>query len=142
MLVKPRPAEDVFPTPPLEHPSTASFRIKGRMSPAPAKLMGLERAASTPPEVTHPGKMSLSSQNTKDELSGATKLKYSWSRRQQVQKKKSQYFGEAFAYREPTNPARDRVLREAIIVAEVKLNFHVSQPHLGVDDTPTELFAA
>lgn len=44
----------------------------------------------------------------------------------QLSKEKSQYYTEAFAYREATNTAKERVTRDSVIIAEVKLNHCVS----------------
>lgn len=43
-----------------------------------------------------------------------------------LSRKKSQYYSEVFAYREPTLTARDRVNRYSVITAEVKTNVIVS----------------
>ena len=37
-------------------------------------------------------------------------------------KRKSQFYGEVFAYREPQTSARDRITRDAIVTAEFKTN--------------------
>ncbi len=45
-----------------------------------------------------------------------------------LSRRKSQFYSEVFAYREPNLTARDRVHRYSVITAEVKTNVIVSQP--------------
>jgi hypothetical protein len=83
----------------------------------PKKILNFTRAASTPSEITN--------ENCARQLPSASHLAAAWDR-QQLSKKRSQYYGEAFAYREPHNTAKDRVTRDSVIVAEIKLNCEVS----------------
>jgi hypothetical protein len=118
--------ENAFPTPPRGVTPDASFRINGRSSPAPAKLLNMQRAQSTPPELTNNHAFRHVSHSS--DLPDAASLEQSWSRAH-LSKKKSQYYSDAFAYREPQNSARERVVRDSMIIAEVKLNCCVSFEH-------------
>tara|TARA_R110002060_G_scaffold69572_1_gene78170 strand:+ start:273 stop:566 length:294 start_codon:yes stop_codon:yes gene_type:complete len=46
--------------------------------------------------------------------------------RKELAKRKSQYYGDVFAYREPNSSARERVTKESMIVADVRTNVIVS----------------
>ena len=45
-----------------------------------------------------------------------------------VAKRRNQYFGEVFAFREQPNAAKERASRESFLIAEVKTNVIVSRP--------------
>ena len=125
--IKPQSVENAFPTPPFDTPARLASRNKAPPSPAPAKLLNFPRAASTPPETTNDKRFrSLSSALSEDSAGD-----HSWQRLQ-LARKKSQYYTDAFAYREPYHNAKDRVARDSVVTAEVKLNCCVrtSQPHL------------
>jgi hypothetical protein len=107
---------DVFPTP----PKAADLRS----SPAPKRILEFTRAASTPPEITNENYLRISSKILGGDLPPVSNLATAWDR-QQLSKKRSQYYGEVFAYREPRNTAKDRVTRDSVIVAEIKLNCKV-----------------
>lgn len=109
--------ENAFPTPPRGQTPDLSFRINGRMSPGPSKFLNMHRAQSTPPDLVdrHP------SREKPAQLPPASELEQSWSQ-SQLSKKRSQYYSDAFAYREPNNTAKDRVVRDSVIIADVKLN--------------------
>jgi hypothetical protein len=111
-----KPTSDIFPTPPK----------LADLWPAAAPKMVLEfrRAASTPPEVTNENSRRMPSRTLARELPTASQLATTWDR-QQLSKKRSQYYGEVFAYREPHNTAKDRVTRDSVIMAEIKLNCKV-----------------
>lgn len=94
------------------------------MSPAPNKLLEMVRAASTPPEIGFRQQRKTSSRDSAHGLTSATNLEHSW-KRQELSKKKSQYYDEAFAYREPSHSAKDRIFRDSVVTAAVKLNCHV-----------------
>ena len=111
------PMPHVFPTP----PKAADLQS----SPTPNKVLESQRAASTPPEVTNENYLRAASKILAGDLPTASHLATAWDR-QQLSKKRSQYYGEVFAYREPHNTAKDRVARDSIIMAEVKLNCKVS----------------
>lgn len=82
------------------------------------------RASSTPPDIGLPRQRNPSSSDSSKGLNSATNLERSW-KQQELSKKKSQYYDEAFAYREPNNTAKDRVSRDSVVTAAVKLNCHV-----------------
>ena len=46
----------------------------------------------------------------------------------ELAKRKSQYYGDAFAYREPNSSARERISRESMIMCDIKTNVIVSDP--------------
>ena len=119
-----RTAESM-PTP-LHNPfSTPSRLLNGRTSPAPGKFFEYKRAASTPPEITDENRVGSVTRGAQGDLPSASTLEQSW-RRQQLSKKRSQYYGEVFACREPNNTVKERVARDSMIIAEVKLNCYVS----------------
>jgi hypothetical protein len=126
-LVKSALVENAFPTPPREESSDSSFLRYSRFSPAPRKLFHLQqRARSTPPGLTNDSGFRSINRGTVGDLPDAQGLEQSWDQ-QLLSKKKSQYYSEAFAYREPSNTAKDRVARDSVILAEVKLNCCVSK---------------
>lgn len=118
----PTPPEDGFGTPLL----TPSHRVKGRMSPAPNKLLEMVRASSTPPDIGFPQRRKTTPRDSSNGLISVTNLEQSW-KKQELSKKKSQYYDEAFAYREPNNSAKDRVSRDSVVTAAVKLNCHLEK---------------
>jgi hypothetical protein len=111
-----KPTSDIFPTPPR---ATDLW-----LAAAPKTVLEFKRAASTPPEVTNENYLQMPSKIVARELPTASQLATTWDR-QQLSKKRSQYYGEVFAYREPHNTAKDRVTRDSVIVAEIKLNCKV-----------------
>ena len=117
--------ESAFPTPPRRETADGSLRINGRLSPAPGKFMDLQRAQSTPPHFTDDSRFRSLTRGTVGDLPNVDNLEKSWSRLH-LSKKRSQYYSDAFAYREPNNTAKDRVARDSVILAEVKLNCCVS----------------
>ena len=123
--VKSSHAEDAFPTPPRRETLNGSMHINGRPSPAPGNFMNLERAQSTPPQLTDNSRFRSLTRGTVGDLPDADNLEKSWSKLH-LSKKRSQYYSDAFAYREPNNTAKDRVARDSVVLAEVKLNFCVS----------------
>jgi hypothetical protein len=123
--VKASQVENAFPTPPKGAPSDDSFHIDDRISPAPAKFMNFQRAQSTPPDLTSGSRLRNFTHGTVGDLPDTRNLEQSWSRLH-ASKKRSQYFSDAFAYRESNNTAKDRVARDTAVLAEVKLNCCVS----------------
>ncbi|OAP64241.1 hypothetical protein AYL99_00213 [Fonsecaea erecta] len=114
--------ENAFPTPPAgDNAQEGAFDLKGRMSPSPHKFSLLQRAQSTPPELTHSNQFTLLAKNSKGQPSDLASLEQSWSRLR-LSKKRSQYYDDAFAYRESNNTAKERVAKDWVILAEVKLN--------------------
>ncbi len=116
---------DVFPTP----PKAADFPS----SPAARKILDFRRAASTPPETTNENYIRTSSKIHVGDPPAVSHLATTRDRHQ-LSKKRSQYYGEVFAYREPHNTAKDRVTRDSVVVAEVKLNCKVSLEKLQEPD--------
>lgn len=108
-------------TPPRETRRELSSRVKRRSSPIPRKLSEMQRAASTPPEVTRETVISTQCHGTANELSSITNLERSLER-QKLSQKRSQYYSEAFGCREPNNTMKDRVHRDSMVVADVRLN--------------------
>jgi hypothetical protein len=118
--------ENAFPTPPTGGIATENdFLFKSRISPAPRKFL-IPRAHSTPPELTHSDNYGILSKAPRG-LSDVTGLESSWSRLK-LSKKRSQYYEDAFAHREANNSAKERVAKDSVILAEIKLNCCVSAP--------------
>lgn len=107
---------DVFPSP----PKTADVQL----SPPPKKIHDLKRAASTPPEATNENYLRSSDKGLSGNLPSMTRLATAWDR-QQLSKKRSQYYGEIFASKEPHHTAKDRVAQDSVIVANIRLNCNV-----------------
>jgi hypothetical protein len=124
--IKTSEVENAFPTPPKREPPASSLRLNGRVSPAPGRFMSLQRAQSTPPQLTDDSRFRNATHKTDGDLPDVHNLEQSWSRLH-LSKKRSQYYGDAFAYREPNNTAKDRVVRDSVILIQVKLNCCVSQ---------------
>ena len=117
--VRPAQVEDAFPTPPRGKIPDPAFCVNGRLSSAPDKFLNMQRAQSTPPELTNDPQLA------NRRIPGASSAEQSWSQRQ-LSKRRSQYYSDAFSYREPHNNAKERVVRDSIILAEVNLNCCVS----------------
>jgi hypothetical protein len=117
--------ENAFPTPPRAATPDPLLRVNGRLSPAPGKLLNMGRAQSTPPELPNDRHLRHISRGTTGDTVESSSLSQSWSRLH-LSKKRSQYYCDSFAVREPLNTARERVIRDSMIVAEIKLNFCVS----------------
>ncbi|KIW84848.1 hypothetical protein Z517_00236 [Fonsecaea pedrosoi CBS 271.37] len=114
--------ENAFPTPPTrEMASDGAFHPKGLISPVPHKFPLLQRAQSTPPDLTRPTKFAIVSKSSQGQQSDVASLEQSWSRLH-LSKKRSQYYDDAFAYRESSNTAKERVAKDWVILAEIKLN--------------------
>lgn len=54
-----------------------------------------------------------------------TDVEKEWQR-QDLSKKTSAYFEEAFAVRQPYNQAKQQILKDSVIVVEIRVNFAVS----------------
>lgn len=115
---------DIFPT----SPRAANNRSLSTQK----TIVESQRAASTPPEMTNENYVRTSSMILARDLPTASELATTWDH-QQLSKKRSQYYSEIFAYREPHNTAKDRVIRDSVIIAEIKLNCKVSlrKPQAG-----------
>ncbi|KAK5544562.1 hypothetical protein LTR23_004326 [Exophiala sp. CCFEE 6169] len=114
--------ENVFPTPPtVENASDTIFRLRGTLSPPPKRILAQERAQSTPPEITHCNQFGILTKSAEGQLSDVASLESSWQRLH-LSKKRSQYYEGAFAHREPNNTAKERVVKDSVVLAEIKLN--------------------
>ncbi|KAK2630046.1 hypothetical protein QTJ16_000866 [Diplocarpon rosae] len=54
--------------------------------------------------------------------------------RKDLAKRKSQYYGDVFAYREPHSSARERVMKESMIVADIRTNVIVHDEYTFITD--------
>ncbi len=111
-----------------------------RLLPAQNTITESQRAASTPPEITNENYVRSSSKILVRDLPTAPNLATTWGR-QQLSKKRGQYYGEVFAYREPHNTAKDRVIRDSVIIAEIKLNCKVSLQKLQLRDDTNSIYS-
>jgi hypothetical protein len=109
-------------TTPIDVFATRSIQTVGQASPSPprAKPLPPKRAASTPPETTNENCLFRPSRGAVGELAPISNSQQSWHS-QQLSKKRSQYYENAFAYRETSNNARARVTKDCLVMAEVKL---------------------
>lgn len=106
-------------------PATAPRAADSRSQSTARRLLDFKRASSPLPAIKIDDHLKSSSIARSPHLPSAVNLATSWDR-QQLSKKRSQYYGEIFAYREPHNTAKDRVTRDAVIVADIKFSGHVS----------------
>jgi hypothetical protein len=51
----------------------------------------------------------------------------------QLARRKSQYYGDVFAYREPNSSARERICRESMVMADVRTNVIVSSLRMLIE---------
>ena len=127
----PTPTASDFPTPAgqmftvtkrdqgLVSPAQSSFSFPDEEQPvhAVSSTDGVkEKAISRHLERGAPGDGTL--------LSGGN----STPQQQELRKKKSHFYTEVFAYREPNESPRDRVYKDSVITAEVKTNVIVCRP--------------
>ena len=126
--IKSSHAENALPTLPKRELSDLPLREDGQLLPAHGKFMSLGRAHSTPPQLTNDSRFRSLSRGTVGDLPDASSLGKSWSKLH-LSKKRSQYYSETFAIRETNNPAKERVARDSVVVAEVKMNCCVSERH-------------
>ena len=128
---------NTLPASPRGLVSDDPIAANGHISPAPGKFMSVGRAQSTPPQLTTDSRFRSLSRGTVGDLPDASSLERSWSRLH-LSKKRSQYYSDTFAVREPNNPAKERVVRDSVVVAEVKLNCCVSELHqmMSASDEP------
>jgi hypothetical protein len=119
--------ENAFSTPPNGGNSTdAIFRLNGALSPAERRVKHVQRAQSTPPEITHAYQYGTLTKSTEGQFSDVACLEHSWQR-MHLSKKRSQYYTDAFACRQSNNTAKERVAKDSIILAELKMNSCVRQ---------------
>ena len=116
---------EVFPTPPRENHTHLTGYNGGRNSTVPRRMTDMQRAASTPPEINREVARPTLSRSKENNIDQITTLRRSFDR-QQLSKKKSQYYSDAFAYRESNNSARERVHRDSLVIADVKISKAVS----------------
>ncbi|RMZ75159.1 hypothetical protein DV737_g5427, partial [Chaetothyriales sp. CBS 132003] len=119
--VKGSQVENAFPTPTRGATPEVPFRINQRSSPAAHKFMTFPRAQSTPPELTNHSRFRELARGSGGDMPEEVGPEPCWSRRE-LSRKKSQFYTEAFAYREPSHTAKERVAKDSVILAEVKLN--------------------
>ncbi len=120
--------ENAFPTPPTGTTAPEiAFHLKGRMSPGPHRFLPLQRAQSTPPELTQSNQFGILTKGSR-RLTDVTSLEHLWSMLG-LSKKRSQYYDNAFAYREANNTAKERIAKDSVILAELKLNCCVRSPN-------------
>jgi hypothetical protein len=118
--------ESAFSTPPNgENVKATKSRRYGTLSPAEERLRHVQRAQSTPPEITHAYQYGTLTKSIDTQLSDVARLEHTWQR-MNLSKKKSQYYTDAFAHRESNNSAKERVAKDSIVVAELKMNYCVS----------------
>ncbi len=113
-------------TPPERGMPECPLPVDQGRAPTPGMIMSLGRAQSTPPQLTNDSRFRSLSRGTDGDLPDASSLERSWSKLH-LSKKRSQYYSNAFALRELSNPAKERVARDSVVVAEVKLNCCVSE---------------
>lgn len=122
--VEPNPSQ-----PTVDMVTSDSFHARpkkadSRSSLPSRKIAHSKSAAFTPPETTNENCRGAYSKSRAGELPSASHLSTAWDR-QQLFKKRSQYFGDVFAYREPHNTAKHRVTRDSIVVVDLKINCEV-----------------
>ncbi|RMZ84097.1 hypothetical protein DV736_g6602, partial [Chaetothyriales sp. CBS 134916] len=103
---------------PRRYPGTA---VQDQSSFVTHKFMTFQRAQSTPPEFTNHSRFQDLTCGSGRNMLEKVGRGPSWSRCQ-LSRKKSQFYTEAFAYREPSNTAKERVAKDSNILAEVKMN--------------------
>ena len=109
------PSTEIFPTP----------HVKKALASDPSERPAPMRAASTPPEIVSDNRIPPMPRGTPGDLSSVLSLSKSWDR-QQLSKKRSQYYNDVFATREPNNTPKDRISRDSVIMADLKLSGAVS----------------
>ena len=73
-------------------------------------------------------------------MSDVASLENSWQRLH-ISKKRSQYYGDAFAYRESNNTAKERVSKDSVILAEIRMNSCVRTSDFKVDAVLTDMLS-
>ncbi|KAL9116220.1 MAG: hypothetical protein Q9227_000591 [Pyrenula ochraceoflavens] len=105
---------DISPTP-------MNLGKKNQGSPGRVKQIGTKRAASTPPETLQDPLLRNINRGAPGDLPSIDTLQRNWER-QQLSKKRSQYYTDSFAYRARTDCSKERVQKDSIIIAEIKVN--------------------
>lgn len=129
--------ENAFPVSPKRQMANGPTPANGHISPPSGRFMSQGRAQSTPPQLTNDSRFRSLSRGTVGDLPDASSLERSWSKLR-LSKKRSQYYSDTFAIREPNDPAKERVARDSVVVADLKLNCCVSELRsvLSASDPP------
>lgn len=124
--IKQSVVENAFPTPPRRSLHAGSLSRAGQtLAPPLRAALGIRRAASTPPDNRHDPSRQLYPQVPISRAETARSSdKLTWHK-QELTKRKSQYLEKAFAIREPSYSAKDRVARDSLVLAEIKINSRV-----------------
>lgn len=105
-------------------------RDDGPISPQAA--LSSDHDASGPQTVTYESLVNGSQTQRQNPLSDSTLVAMVNGNQQgnSLSRRKSQFYGEVFAYREPNFSARDRIHQYSVITVEVKTNVIVSSSYL------------
>lgn len=110
--------------------STVELPVHLPPSPADSDKMDTSRPSTSPSPIIIEGQR-ITRDISRGTPGDITKSSMSKSPEQkQLAKKRSQYYGDAFAYREPTGSARDRVSRDSMVLCELVTNVIVGFPLL------------
>ncbi|KAL8686497.1 MAG: hypothetical protein Q9218_007064 [Villophora microphyllina] len=119
-----------------------SRRDNGLISPAKSTFSFADEL--DPPPMAAPGKMDIMDENqisrtfSRNGTQDVTMVDRDRASTD-LARRKSQYYTEVFAYREPTATARDRVHQYSIITAEVKTNVIVKDEYIFLQDLSQHL---
>lgn len=127
------PLTNDFPLRPADkalHPSRGNYNIVSHVElpPSPADSNPTMPAASPSPS------LSTEEQRITRQLDrGAPGDQAIFSERKtpeqkELARRKSQYYGDVFAHREPQSSARERVTKESMVLADIRTNVIVGQP--------------
>ncbi|KAF7879211.1 hypothetical protein EAF04_000409 [Stromatinia cepivora] len=98
-------------------------------SPADSDKMDISRPSTSPSPIIIEGQR-ITRDISRGTPGDITKSSMSKSPEQkQLAKKRSQYYGDAFAYREPTGSARERVSRDSMVLCELVTNVIMREEH-------------
>jgi len=130
------PSIDYPPSPGRAHPDYKSLVLQMELPPSPAKSdttmaepTQIDGSATEREKVRitrnldrgAPGDKAISSQTKTPEA-------------RELAKKRSQYYSDAFAHREPIASARERVTKEAMVMADVKTNVIIQDEYTFITD--------
>lgn len=124
--IKPAPVENAFPTPPRrdENQPPAS-KSAGWVPPNPERILNFLKPNLPPQRHKSDAASSVDvEKHYSKALPVATDVEKEWQKKD-LSKKTSAYFEEAFAVRQPYNQARQQVLKDSVIVVEIRVNFTV-----------------
>ncbi|CAD6456246.1 d426359d-1ff6-40fa-a4b8-896aefd4fcba [Sclerotinia trifoliorum] len=109
--------------------STVELPVHLPPSPADSDKMDTSRPSTSPSPIIIEGQR-ITRDISRGTPGDITKSSMSKSPEQkQLAKKRSQYYGDAFAYREPTGSARDRVSRDSMVLCELVTNVIMREEH-------------